>query len=175
MLEVIENTARMAGPHHILKQDRAKKMRIFLVDDNVKFLETASRYLQMFPGFEIVGWSTSGQKGLDEIQAAKPDVVIMDLIMPGFNGIEATRKLRQQSAGTKVIIVSFQDGPEYKAKAEASGADGFFSKMDFCEKVIPFIHGLRRSVGGDLQRKVNETPKGDVQYYEEYKGIQKKI
>ena len=142
MLEIVGNTAKTSDSRLYLNEDRPKKKRIFLVDDNLKFLESASRYLGLFPELEVVGWSTSSQKGLEEIQVAKPDVVIIDLVMPGLDGIEATRKLRQSSAGTKIIIISFQDGPEYKARAEANGADGFFSKLDFCEKVIPFLSGL---------------------------------
>src|ERR1051326_1141009 len=142
MTETIENTSITTDLNLRPTQDQRKTIRIFLVDDSLNFLESATRYIKMYPAIQIVGWSTSKQRVFEEIELAKPDVVIMGLVMPGLNGIDATRKLKKMSAGTKVIIISFQDGPEYRASAEASGAEAFFSKMDFCDKVIPFIDGL---------------------------------
>ena len=120
----------------------SKPIRLFLVDDSLQFLGVATRFLQTQPSCEVVGSSDSVQTALTQISMTQPDVVIMDLVMPGMNGLEATRKLKQQSTSLRVIVVSLQDGVEYADGAEMSGADGFIPKGDFCEKLVPFIGTL---------------------------------
>ena len=122
-----------------------KSVRIFLVDDNADFLLGATRFLSLTPHFQVVGTATSGRFALDQIPQLNPDLVIMDMVMPGMNGIEAARILKSQSSSIRVILTSFQEGREYQLSAEAVGADAFLSKSGFGEHVNMFIDSLFHS------------------------------
>ncbi len=122
-----------------------KRVRIFLVDDNADFLLGATRFLSLTPHFEVVGTATSGRFALDQIGQLKPDLVILDMVMPGMSGIEAARLLRAQAPSIRIILTSFQEGREYQISAEAVGADAFLSKSGFGEHVNMFIENLFHS------------------------------
>jgi DNA-binding NarL/FixJ family response regulator len=119
-----------------------QSVRIFLVDDSADFLLGATRFLSLTPRFEVVGTATSGKFALEQIGQLKPDLVIMDLVMPGMSGIEAARILKTQTASVRLIMTSFQDGPEYQMSAREVGADAFISKSGFGEQVNTFIDSL---------------------------------
>src|SRR5258706_5886314 len=122
-----------------------KTVRIFLVDDNADFLLGATRFLSLTPHFEVVGTATSGRFAIDKIGQLNPDLVIMDMVMPGMDGIEAARIIKTESASIRVILTSFNEGQEYQMSAEAVGADAFLSKSGFGEHVNLFIESLFRS------------------------------
>jgi DNA-binding NarL/FixJ family response regulator len=142
MTEILEIAPAPVNVQNIPKMPVSKRIRIFLVDDSRQFLGVATRFLQMQPSCEVVGSSDSVQTAFTQISITQPDVVIVDLVMPGMNGLEAARKLKAERASLRVIVVSLQEGEEYADGAEMSGADGFIPKGDFCEKLVPFIDTL---------------------------------
>ncbi len=117
-------------------------MRILLVDDNPKFLETASRFLSVVPEVEVVGCVVSGRAAVEQAQQLQPDLVLMDLVMPEMDGLAATREIKAQPDAPRVIIVTLHNHQEYRAAAEAVGADGFLSKSEFGAQLLPLIRGL---------------------------------
>ncbi len=116
--------------------------RIFLVDDSPDFLECAVNFLAADPEIEVVGRASSGRGALEQVPVLKPDLVLMDLTMPEMNGLEATRHLKAQSDGPRVIILTLHDNPEYRAAAEAVRADGFVTKSELGLQLLPAIHAL---------------------------------
>jgi len=118
-------------------------LRILLVDDNTQFLDVAARTLAAVPSIEVVGRALSGRDALEQVFQLQPDLVLMDLAMPNMNGLEATRHIKARSDAPRVIMLTLHDGPEYRAAAQAVGADDFVSKAEFHVRVLPLIHALR--------------------------------
>lgn len=117
-------------------------LRTFLVDDSLPFLESATRFLSGETGLEIIGRALSGREAIEQIPLLYPDLVLMDLIMPGMNGLEATRQIKQQANAPYIIILTLNDSNEYQMAARAVGADGFVSKSEFSTALISLISTL---------------------------------
>ncbi len=102
--------------------------RLLLVDDQPVFLELARAILWGHRGFEIVGEAGSGEQALALLPDANPDVVLLDVEMPGMHGFEAARRLMAAAPGLRVVMVSASPDTEYAMLATAAGALGFLSK-----------------------------------------------
>ncbi|MFQ5754097.1 MAG: response regulator, partial [bacterium] len=81
-------------------------IRTLLVDDNCEFLTSCKRFLSKFPEIEVVGYANSGYEALQQLNLLKPDLVLLDIIMPKMNGLEATRRIKSQSKSTRVVILT---------------------------------------------------------------------
>jgi DNA-binding NarL/FixJ family response regulator len=117
-------------------------VRILLVDDSPEFLDSAAGFLSANPQLDIVGRALSGHEALDQVGMLCPDLVLMDISMPGINGIEATRSLKTLRAATRVIILTMHDNAEYRAAAALAKADGFIMKSEFGTQLLPLISSL---------------------------------
>lgn len=117
-------------------------IRTLLVDDSLEFLEAAERFLDSDPQIEIVGTVDSGLDAIEKASLLQPDLVLMDLAMPGINGLEATRQIKTHLNPPRVIILTLLDNLEYRRASSAVLADGFISKSEFGEKLLPQIYAL---------------------------------
>ena len=117
-------------------------LRVLLVDDSQDFLESAARFLSAYPSLEIVGWTFSGRDARELVARLQPDLVLMDLTMPGMNGLEATRQIKALPGAPSVVILTLHANHEYRVAAEAAGADGFIAKSEFGTQLLPLIHTL---------------------------------
>ncbi len=117
-------------------------LRILLVNDNFTFLESATRFLATDARLEIIGRVLSGGEALEQVPRLCPDLVLMDLSMPGMNGLEATRRIKAQPSAPYVIILTLNDSKEYRAAALAVGADGFVTKSEIGTALLPLLHSL---------------------------------
>jgi CheY-like chemotaxis protein len=109
---------------------------VVVVDDEPSFLDVARSLLSQCPGVTVVGTATSGEQALELYSALRPEVVILDVQMPGMNGFEAARRLRSEGGGVRVLIVSAHDEPQYEAIARAAGAEAFMTKKAFLSNGI---------------------------------------
>jgi DNA-binding NarL/FixJ family response regulator len=102
------------------------------------------RYLLTFVSdrMTIVGEAADGADALDLALRARPDIVITDLVMPRLNGVELTRRIRQELPETKIIVVSSYPEDTYRHMASDSGADAFVSKQVMARSLLPAIHGV---------------------------------
>jgi DNA-binding NarL/FixJ family response regulator len=116
--------------------------RVLLVDDSAEFLESAVHFLTADPAIEVVGQAYSGRGALEQVGVLKPDLVLMDLSMPEMNGLEATRRLKEQDDKPRVILLTLHDNPEYRAAAQAAKADGFVAKSELGIELLPLIYQL---------------------------------
>jgi DNA-binding NarL/FixJ family response regulator len=124
-------------------------LRLLLVDDNRDFLQSLALFLSRFDHLKVVSLTDSGPAGVEHAMELAPDLVLMDLAMPGCNGLEATRRLRGSGCDARVIILTLVNGAQYRESAQRAGADGFVSKGDITTALLPTIAALF-SPGGEL-------------------------
>lgn len=117
-------------------------IRVLLVDDHPDFLQSLSDFLSGVPWITLVGTARSGEEALVLVNDLRPDLVLMDLSMSGMNGMEATHRIKELEHPPRVVIVTLQHDPEYRAQAAASGANGFINKLDIVEGLPLLIRTL---------------------------------
>ena len=105
-----------------------KRLRVLVVDDSPYILETLTSFLKEHPAFDLVGTAADGQQALLRVAALKPDLVLMDVQMPGISGLEAARRIKASRSDSVVIVMTADDNPGCRAAAKAAGADGFVGK-----------------------------------------------
>jgi CheY-like chemotaxis protein len=106
-------------------------VRILLVDDSDEFRRQAARYLAAAPGCRVEAFASSGEEAIEVEKKVAPDLVLMDLVMPGIDGFEAARRIRSRRGAGRVVIMTLDAAPFRKAVAERSLADGLISKTQF--------------------------------------------
>lgn len=117
-------------------------MRVLLVDDNPQFASAAARFLSLVGRLDVVGHARSGREALEQVDRLKPDLVLMDVVMPDMDGLEATRRLKRAHASLRIVVLTLHDGPEYRSRAKEVGADGFVSKGELGTALLEVIGRL---------------------------------
>ena len=126
------------------------KTRVFVADDNAESLRMLCSLLSEVS--EIVGTASDGIAALREIRRLKPDVVVLDLEMPGMNGIEITRQLMTSKPAARILICSVYDDKEIAAAALRAGASAFIPKAA-CRRLLgPAVEAAAR---GELLRNID--------------------
>ena len=103
-------------------------VRALLVDDHSVVRAGLRALLEASGRAEVVGEASSGEEGVAKARSLKPDIVVMDLAMPGMDGVEATRRIAALGIDTKVLVLTIHDEDEYLVPALDAGADGFLNK-----------------------------------------------
>jgi DNA-binding NarL/FixJ family response regulator len=114
-------------------------VKVFLVDDHMVVREGLKTLITAQPDMEVVGEAGDGEAAWEQVQISKPDVVIMDISMPGVNGIQATERLRQRSPEVKVLVLSVHDDTSYLRQMLAVGAAGYILKHTAADALIQAI------------------------------------
>jgi DNA-binding NarL/FixJ family response regulator len=117
-------------------------IRVLLVDDNPEYLGALSRFLSGDPEIRIIDHACSAHDALEKISRSRVDLVLMDIVMPGLNGLEATRRIKAQANAPRVLILTLYDGDEYRSAAQDACADGFVSKVASEDELLPTIYRL---------------------------------
>jgi DNA-binding NarL/FixJ family response regulator len=105
-----------------------KPVRVLLVDDHTLIRAGIHSLLQKIAGVEVVGEASDGREALDLAGTSRPDVVLMDIAMPGLNGLDATARLVKKFSSVNVIILSMHVNEEYILQALRAGATGYMLK-----------------------------------------------
>ena len=117
-------------------------IRTVVVDDSPFVLKTLSSFLERQHNFQLVGTATDGVHGVRRVVELEPDLVLMDLRLPGMNGLEATRQIKARPQAPTVIMVADDDTPESRAAASAAGTDGFVGKQHMFTQLRTAIRKL---------------------------------
>lgn len=146
---------------------------VLIVDDHDLVRLGLIRILDDFPDIKIIGNAATGEAALKRVRELKPDVVLMDVLMPGIGGLEATRRICLQDSGVKVIVVTACDDDVYPVRLLQAGAAGYLTKgadADEMIKAIKQVHSGQRYISPEIAQKlalksVNKNP--DVPPFEQ--------
>ncbi len=132
-------------------------IRIVLVDDHAVVRMGFRLLLEATPDLAVVGEAESGEVLLHRCQELRPDVVVMDIAMPGMGGIEALKRLRARDAQARVLTLSAHDDPMHARRAFQEGALGFLSKRSAPEALVDAVKAVaagRRYLDAALAQKL---------------------
>jgi DNA-binding NarL/FixJ family response regulator len=115
---------------------------IFLADDHAVVREGLRYLLEAQGDMAVVGEAADGRQAVEGVLQSKPDVVIMDIAMPGLNGIEATQQIRQASSSIQVVILSMHASTEHIFRALRAGANGYLLKETAGREVTEAIRAV---------------------------------
>ena len=116
--------------------------KVLLADDHAQFLNALRMVLELEPDIEVVGHVSDGAAVLSAVLQAQPDVVCMDINMPGLNGIQATQSLLAHMPHIKVVALSGHDDAHMVAQMDSAGAVAYISKSRAGEEVAHTIRTL---------------------------------
>ncbi|RME75485.1 MAG: DNA-binding response regulator [Chloroflexi bacterium] len=114
-------------------------IKVLLVDDHVVVRQGLKALMSEEPDIEVVGEASNGREALEKAAAVQPDVVLMDISMPGLNGIEATRQICQRLPDVKVVVLSMHANEEYVFQVLQAGASGYVLKQSDSLEVLAAI------------------------------------
>jgi len=119
-----------------------KKIRILIADDHSVVRSGLRQLLKTSGEFSIVGEAASGEEAIEQVRKHEPDIAILDISMPGMNGVEATRIIKQESAGTKVLILTIHESEDYVFQMVRAGASGYLSKNAGKEELFSAVKAI---------------------------------
>lgn len=119
--------------------------RVLIVDDHAFIRRGVETILQSFPEWEVCGEASNGSDAVQLANQLNPEVVLMDVTMPGMNGLEATRIIRKQHPEVKVILLTLHESSEVLRSGFRAGANGYLLKADAEEELMKAL----RVVVGD--------------------------
>lgn len=132
-------------------------INVLLVDDHILVRTGIEHLLEESSGISVIGVACSGEEALEQVKALKPDVVLMDINMPGIGGIEASRKINQRHPEVKIIVLSvYADGP-FPHQLLSIGAHGYISKSCPPNELISAVWAVfngRRYLSADVANEL---------------------
>ena len=117
-------------------------IRVVLADDHEMLREIVREFLAGQDGMEVVGEAVDGQTALEQARLLHPDVVVMDISMPGGGGIRATRQIRAELPGVRVVALSIYSEEVYVQAMLDAGASGYVVKKSIARHLVPAIESI---------------------------------
>jgi len=118
-------------------------VRILLVDDHDVMRGGLRSLLESRPGWEVCGEAANSTDAIEKAKTLRPDVVVMDISMPGFSGLEAVPVIRKETPGAEVLILSRHEEREIRLKALEAGARGYVTKSQgLARELLAAIDGI---------------------------------
>ncbi len=116
--------------------------KIFIVEDHPAFREGLAQFLSDEEGLAICGQAGTAEEALQEIGRLKPDLVLVDISLPGKSGLELIKELRSQNRKLKLLVVSMHDEALYAARVLGAGGDGYIMKQEDTEEILCAIQDV---------------------------------
>ena len=136
-------------------------IRVLIVDDHELVRLGISRLLGDVSGIEVIGEASSGEEAIDKVKRLSPDVVLMDVKMPGIGGLEATRRSLRVDPELKIIALSVYDDEPFPSKLMSAGAVGYLTKgtnLDEMVRAIKKVHSGQRYISSDIAQQLALKP-----------------
>jgi DNA-binding NarL/FixJ family response regulator len=121
-----------------------KKIRVLLADDHQLFREGLASILNAQPDFEVVGEASDGLEVLVKARDLEPDLILMDVGMPGCNGLEATEKVKAELPSVTIVMLTVRDEPDKLFEAIRKGAQGYLLKNIRSWEMVDMLRGAIR-------------------------------
>ena len=122
----------------------SKPVTVLAVDDNEIFRRTARSLIAATPGFEQVGEASSGPEALELAAALRPDLALVDVRMPGMDGIETARRLAGAAPEVVVVLISVEEISELPSSLPSAGAAAVVRKQDLSTRTLPELWNAHR-------------------------------
>lgn len=120
------------------------KMRLLIADDHAIVREGLKAVLSAMPEVEIIGEAADGEEAISRAVECKPDIILMDITMPGTNGLDATRRIKQQNLDTKVLVLTMHEEDDYFYRILEAGASGYFIKGGSSSELLGALKSIQR-------------------------------
>lgn len=155
-----------------------EKLRVLLAEDHQTVREGVKLLVNAQPDMEVVGEADDGEATIKEVERLDPDILIMDISMPGLNGLKATKRLRAQSANVKILTLSRHTDDGYLQQLLAAGVNGYVLKQSAPTNLITAIREVaagnayldptltRKVIGGFADRTMSLRGEGQKQLTE---------
>jgi DNA-binding NarL/FixJ family response regulator len=120
------------------------KTRVLIADDHALVREGIAAFLRLCDDIEVVGEASDGLEAIEKTNELKPDVVIMDINMPRFGGLEATIEVKKMSPDTKILVLTQYDDKEYISRFLSAGVSGYLLKRAVGSDLVTALRAIRR-------------------------------
>lgn len=118
------------------------KIKVLLVDDHAIIRDGIRALISLHDDIEIAGEASEGNEAIEKTRELAPDVIVMDLAMPGMDGLEATRRITKQNPKAKVLVLTQHDNKEYILSAIKAGSAGYVSKRALGSELVSAIRAV---------------------------------
>ncbi len=135
--------------------------RVLIVDDHAFIRRGVQSILQAFPEWELCGEASNGTDAVRLADELQPDVILMDVTMPGMNGIEATRIIRRAHAHMKIVLLTLHESSEILRNGFRAGANGYLLKADAEQELMKALRVVIGQ-GSYISPKIDEAVVADV-------------
>ena len=120
------------------------RLRLLVVDDHTLLRQALRSLLDSQEGLEVVGEATNGREAVEAVERLRPDVVLMDMVMPGLNGIDATRQIVKRQPNCRVLILTAYLEDERLLQALRAGASGYVVKNSEIDELVLAVQSVHR-------------------------------
>ena len=145
------------------------RIKVLVVDDHAIMRDGIRALIDIYDDIEIVGEASEGKEAIEKARELAPDVVVMDLAMPGMDGLEATRRISKRNPAVKVLVLTQYDNKEYILSSIKAGAAGYVPKRALGSELISAIRAVNQgesflypsaasAVIEDYRRQTEEEP-----------------
>ncbi len=123
------------------------KIKVMIADDHALVREGISAILGRYDNITVVGEASNGKEAIDKVDKLKPDVILMDIAMPGLGGLEATVEIKKKNPDIKILVLTQYEDKEYISRFLKVGVSGYM---------------LKKAVGSELLSAINAISKGEL-------------
>lgn len=146
-------------------KEATEPIRVLVADDHTVVREGIRHVLEREAGFQVVAEAANGADALARAEAVQPDVVVLDISMPGESGLQVTARLRRAVPEARVLILSMHDNPEYVREAVRSGAHGYLLKDSAATELreaVRTVHGGATFFSRPVAARMGAVERGEL-------------
>jgi DNA-binding NarL/FixJ family response regulator len=144
-------TPKSVLPFSSLRFGNTNMFKTLIVEDNIRFRQSLTELLRNRFPFMTIDEAGDGGEALRKIDALVPDLIFMDIKLPGENGLEVTKKIKKRYPEIVIVILTYYDSPEHREAAGQCGARSFLPKTTSTEEVVEMVQSILSEKGPDFQ------------------------